>query len=122
MKMIAVKLNGVEVQAALLSPEVMKKVEDGFLHATLQIEAIGKENEIVGSEGIRAQCQVIIDYVKDIFGSDAARRVFGEETDYLTCLNVLEEIQTMYPDQVGPIIRERNKRIRENAKKVKGEK
>lgn len=122
MKMITVKLQGVEVQAALLSPAVMKKVEDGFLNATLQIESIGRKDELMGSEGIQAQCQVVIDYVKDIFGADAARKVFGEETDYLTCLDVMEEMQTMYPDQVGPIIRERNKRIRENAKKAKGEK
>lgn len=122
MKMIAVKLNGVEVQAALLSPDIMKRFEDGFGKAIKTIETEGKKENVAGSVAIRRQCQAVIDYVVEIFGEDAAKRVFGAETDLLTCLDVLEEMQQLYPDQVGPIIRERNKRIRENAKKVKGEK
>ena len=117
MKMISVKLQGVEVQAALLSPDVMKKVEDGFTETLRTIETEGKKENVLGSVGIRRQCQAVIDYVADIFGEDAAKRVFGAETDYLTCLDVLEEIQSMYPEQVSPIIRQKNEDLKDRMKK-----
>lgn len=117
MKMVTVKLQGVEVQAALLAPEVMKKVEDGFTKTIRAIEAVGKEENVIGSVGVRKQCQAVIDYVTEIFGEDAAKRIFGVETDYLTCLDVLEEIQRMYPEQVSRVIREKNEALKANMKK-----
>lgn len=117
MKMITVKIQGVEVQAALLSPDVMKRVEDGFTKTLETIKDEGEKKDISGSVGIRRQCQAVIDYVTDIFGEDAAKRVFGAETDYLTCLDVLEEIQCMYPDQVSQIIREKNEALKARMKK-----
>lgn len=119
MKMISVKLQGIEVQAALLSPKVMEKVEKGFSKTVLEIESIARTNDGTGSAQVQKQCQVIIDYVKDIFGTEAARKVFGVETDYLTCLDVLEEIQRMYSEQVAPVIREKNARIKANAENAK---
>ena len=121
MKMITVKLQGVEVQAALLSPKVMEKVEKGFAKTVLDIQAIARTHEGMESDQVKKQCQVIIDYVTDIFGSDMARKVFGNETDYLTCLDVLEEIQKMYPEQVAPVIRAKNAQIKANVEKVNKE-
>ncbi len=121
MKMITVKLQGVEVQAALLSPKVMEKVEKGFTKTVLEIESIARTHDGPESEQVQKQCQVIIDYVTDIFGSDAARKVFGGETDYLTCLDVLEEMQRMYPEQVALVIREKNARIKANVEKANKE-
>lgn len=121
MKMITVKLQGVEVQAALLSPKVMEKVEKGFTKTVLEIESIARTHDGLESEQVQKQCQVIIDYVADIFGADAARKVFGVETDYLTCLDVLEEIQRMYPEQVALVIREKNARIKTNVEKANKE-
>ena len=117
MKMITVKLQGVEVQAALLSPDVMKRVEDGFDKAIKTIETEGEKENVSGSASVRKQCQAVIDYVTDIFGADAARKIFGGETDYLTCLDVLEEIQCMYPEQVSPIIRQKNEALQTRMKK-----
>lgn len=121
MKMITVKLQGVEVQAALLSPKVMEKVEKGFTKTVLEIESIARTHDGMESEQVQKQCQVIIDYVTDIFGADAARKVFGTETDYLTCLDVLEEMQRMYPEQVALVIRAKNARIKANVEKANKE-
>ena len=121
MKMITVKLQGVEVQAALLSPKVMEKVEKGFTKTVLEIESIARTHDGIESEQVQKQCQVIIDYVTDIFGADAARKVFGTETDYLTCLDVLEEMQRMYPEQVALVIRAKNARIKANVEKANKE-
>lgn len=105
MRMITVKINGHEVEADLLNPIITKKFEDGF-DAVLK-----KYNEATmcrrGSEGIQAQCEAVIDYVADIFGTEAARKIFGEEADLLTCMDVLEEMQDVYPGQVNPIIKKR---------------
>lgn len=121
MKMITVKLQGVEVQAALLSPKVMEKVEKGFTKTLLEIESIARTHDGMESEQVQKQCQAIIDYVTDIFGADAARKVFGAETDYLTCLDVLEEMQRMYPEQVALVIRAKNARIKANVEKANKE-
>lgn len=121
MKMITVKLQGVEVQAALLSPKVMEKVEKGFTKTVLEIESIARTHDGMESEQVQKQCQAIIDYVTDIFGADAARKVFGAEADYLTCLDVLEEMQRMYPEQVALVIRAKNVRIKANVEKANKE-
>lgn len=121
MKMITVKLQGVEVQAALLSPKVMEKVEKGFTKTVMEIESIARTHDGMESEQVQKQCQAIIDYVTDIFGADAARKVFGAETDYLTCLDVLEEMQRMYPEQVALVIRAKNARIKANVEKANKE-
>ena len=105
MRMIAVKINGQEVEADLLNPKMTKKFEDGF-DAVLK-----KYNEAVlcerGSEGIQMQCEAVVDYVADIFGTAAARKIFGEETDQMTCMEILEEMHDVYPEQVNPLIKKR---------------
>lgn len=53
------------------------------------------------------QCEAVVDYVADIFGTAAARKIFGEETDLLTCMDILEEMQDVYPEQVNPLIKKR---------------
>lgn len=116
MKMITVKIQGQEVQAALLNPDVVKKVEDGFDTVLRKFKEAGSIE--TGSEGIRMQCQATIDYVEDIFGKSNTKKIFGEETDLLTCMDVLEEIQCMYETQVNPIIKEKTERIAANIKGV----
>ena len=108
MKLITVKLQGKEVQADLLNPKVTKRFEDGFDEVIEKFKASTGDESISGSEGIRMQCQAVIDYVTDIFGEDGAKEVFGDETDLLTCLDVLEEMQELYPSQVNPLVREKS--------------
>lgn len=111
MQMITVKLQGQEVRAALLNPDVTRSYEDGFKHCLDRINnAAGLET---GSEGIREQCQAVIDYVSDIFGDESAKTVFGYQTDLLTCLEVLEEMQELYEKQVNPILREKTQALKE---------
>lgn len=102
MKTMTVNLQGVEVQAALLNPEVTRRYEDGFDACLQKISTAANCDR--GSDGIREQCQAVIDYVTDIFGKDGARKVFGEQTDLLTCLEVLGEMQAVYETQINPII------------------
>lgn len=120
MRMITVRINGQEVEADLLNPAITKKFEDGF-DAVLK-----KYNEAAmckrGSEGIQAQCEAVVDYVAGIFGAGAARKIFGEETDLLTCMDVLEEMQDVYPGQVNPIIKERAAMLEQRLEASAGDK
>lgn len=107
MKIITVKLQGQEVQASLLNPEVAKRYEEGFEKALYDIN-VATECE-AGSDGIRQQCQAVIDYVSDIFGKDGAKKVFGLQTDLLTCLDVLGEMHSLYEDQINVLIQDKTK-------------
>ncbi len=112
MNLITVKLQGKEVQADLLNPKVTKRFEDGFDEVLDRFNASMGDGSIPGSEGIRMQCQAVIDYVTDIFGADGAKEVLGEETDLLTCMDVLEEIWELYPSQVYPLVREKSNALK----------
>lgn len=54
--------------------------------------------------------------IDNIFGKGSAKKVLGEETDLLTCLQAYFELTTMYKNQVVPYM---NKEI---AKMKAGEK
>lgn len=115
MKMITVELNGQKVHADLLNPRIIKKCRDCFN------ETLEKFNEGVacknGEDGVTMQCEAVIHYIEEIFGKEDAKKVFGDEVDLLTCLDVLEEMRDLYPDQVNPIIVERIKKIDEGLEK-----
>ena len=98
MTKITVTLHGQDVQADLLNPEVTERFENGFDAVLEEFNSVAANKEIAGSKGIRLQCQAVIDYVTDIF---------GEETDLLTCLDILGEMIDLYPTQVIPKIREK---------------
>lgn len=102
MRMVKVTILGTNLEAALLNPKVMKKFEDGVK------EVVRKANDAkdnpVGSEGVEAQCNAVIDFIDDIFGKGSARKVLGEETDLLTCLDAFAELSKMYENQVNPTI------------------
>lgn len=108
MRLLTVKIQGQEVTADLLNPTIAKKFEDGY--DTVLKRFIEAKDVVPGSEGVRQQCQAVIDYVSDIFGEDGAKKVFGKETDLLTCLDILEEMRDLYPSQVNPEIQKRTEK------------
>lgn len=112
MNLITVKLQGKEVQADLLNPKVTKRFEDGFSEVLRRFNASMEDGSVPGSERIRLQCQAVIDYVTDIFGADGAKEVLGEETDLLTCMDVLEEMQELYPSQINPLVLEKSNALK----------
>ena len=118
MRMITVELQGQKVQADLLNPEVTKRFEDGFERAVKKIAESSSCEK--GSEGMMAQCEAVVVYVTEIFGESLAKLVFGSETDLLSCMDVLEEMQSLYADQVAPLIRQKTDAIVKKAKRASG--
>lgn len=103
MKMIKVTIQGTVLEAALLSPKVAKKYEEGIKRTVDRANA-AKDNPI-GYKAIEEQCEAVIDLVDDIFGAGSAKKVFGEETDLITCLDAFKELTEMYEKQVNPIMK-----------------
>ncbi len=74
--MIEVVLQGQTLKANLLNPEVSKRYEDGFDEVIKTFAEAAKCER--GSDGIRMQCQAVIDYVTDIFGEEQAKKYLGK--------------------------------------------
>lgn len=107
--MIEVVLQGQTLKANLLNPEVSKRYEDGFDKV---IETFNEAKKCErGSDGIRMQCQTVIDYVTDIFGEEQAKKVFGESTDLLECMDIMEEMYDMPEKYVTPKVTEKKQAL-----------
>lgn len=104
MKQMKVKIQGVELEAALLSPKVMRQFNDGLKQVANK--AYASKDLVDSASAIEAQCKAVIDFVDDVFGAGSARKVFGDETDLLTCLDAFEEMTQLYEKQVNPILKE----------------
>lgn len=89
----------------LANPDVAEKYERDIAKT---VEVIHESMECeTGSEGIRKQCQAIIDAFTDIFGEKAAKDVLGERTNLFRCLDAFEEFTSIYPKHVTPAIEKR---------------
>ncbi|MCI9025436.1 MAG: hypothetical protein HFG92_13560 [Dorea sp.] len=118
MRQIKVKILGAELEAPLLNHKVAKRYEDGTKKV---IEIANKAMECgVGSEGIEMECNAVIDFIDDIFGPGSAKKVLGEETDLLTCLDAWDDLARLYDEQVHPVLKERNRIARGRSEGLKG--
>lgn len=115
MRMLEVEILGVKLRADLLNPKVAKMYECGYEHA---IERMKNAKELKnGSDGIKEQCQAVVDYIDSVFGENSAKKVLGENTDLLTCLDALEDMIHLYENYVTPLIRGRMQTLTEGIKK-----
>lgn len=116
MKMISVKILGAELEANLLNPKVARKFEDGIAKvAETYKNALESGN---GLDWLEKDCNAVIGFLDDIFGPGSARKVLGEETDLITCLDAFEEIVELYDKQISPIIIARSEALQEKFGKI----
>lgn len=106
MKQITVKILGTKLEAPLTNPKLIRKFEEGKIKVA--DKAIASKNIPELSEAIEEQCNAVIEFIDDIFGSGSSRSVLGEETDLLTCLDAFMELMEMYDKQVVPVIEKYN--------------
>jgi hypothetical protein len=109
MRMVQVKILGVELEAAFMNPEVVEIYEKGFKKAIERIQAASAIEST--AEAIREQCNAVIDYVGEVFGNGSTQKVFGTQTDVLTCLDVLGEMMQVYGRYVIPVLKEKTAAI-----------
>lgn len=109
MRQIKVKILGVELEAPLLNHEVARRYEDGIKKVLETVEKAAECGK--GSDGIEMECNAVIDFIDDIFGSGSAKKVLGKDTDLLTCLDAWDDLTDLYEEQVNPVLEERNRLV-----------
>ncbi len=102
MKMIKVRILNAELEAALLNPAIARRYDEGVAGIAEKAD----EAKLCAScyEAIEIQCNAVIDFIDDIFGIGSAKKVVGEETDLLTCLEAYKDIVNAYEKQVLPYL------------------
>lgn len=113
--MIKIKLMGHELEADLLNPDVAKTYEDEFYKCVKRIYAAGDCEK--GSDGIREQCNAVIEYIDAVFGTGTSSLILGENANLLTCLDVLEELGSLYDGQVLPLVKKKTRSLEKALKK-----
>lgn len=103
MKVLKVKILEAELEAPLLNPKTAAAYDDGMRACIERIQSAQEraENSV---EALKEQCNAVIDYIDEVFGVGASRKVLGEETDLLTCFDAFEDMATLYDNQVTPLI------------------
>ncbi len=109
MRLITVEVLGVKLEADLLNPKVARKYDDEMKKVVETANKAGKCGD--GIEGIEMECNAVIGFIDNIFGSGSARKVLGEETDLLTCLDAWEDLTGLYENQVNPLVKERTRQL-----------
>ena len=115
MRMLEVEILGVKLSADLLNPDVAERYECGYKHAIERMKNAGSLE--TGAEGIREQCQAVIDYIDSMFGEGSSKQILGEETDLLTCLDALDDMTHLYENYVTPQIKDKMQTLTGDAKK-----
>ena len=119
MKMLKVRILDTTLEAALLNPKTARRFDDGLKDVVAAANDSMKCTD--GADAIEMQCNAVIKFVDDVFGPGSAQKVFGEETDLLTCLEAWEDLTNLYETQVNPIVREYEKRIGNRLQEKQGE-
>ena len=96
---------GVEVEADFLNPDVAEKYEACVESVGTGIQKAGKSKKM--SEGIRMQCDLVIHCLDDMFGEGSAKKILGESTDLLACLDAFEDFCSVYEKYVNPVLSEK---------------
>ncbi|MCI6044255.1 hypothetical protein MR857_13225 [bacterium] len=107
------KILGVTVELDhLTNPDVMKRYEDSIPEI---LEIMNKSQECKsGSEGIRIQCQAVIDAFTEMFGEEKTKEILGEQTNVLKCMDAFDEYVNLFPKQVIPGIEKRMEKYSRN--------
>lgn len=106
------KILGVTVELDhLLNPDVAKRYEDSIAEIS---EKMHESYECGGAEGIRMQCQAIIDPFVEIFGEEKAKEILGEKTNLLKCLDAFDEYVNLFPKQITPAMEKRMEKYSRN--------
>lgn len=119
MRLITVEILGVKLEADLLNPKVARKYDDEMKKVA---EIANKATKCAdGAEGIEMECNAVIGFIDNIFGSGSARKVLGEESDLLTCLDAWEDLTGLYENQVNPLITERTQKAKDKYQRMNGD-
>lgn len=82
-------INGTELELDLFDLDTMEKVETGIK----EIFTVPKNVENLSTyEQYKSQCDMVYDFIDEVFGDGTADEVLGKKVNYRVCLHALTEI------------------------------
>lgn len=83
-------INGVELEDIdIYDLEAAEKYEKALAKVR---DLSTKDDSKSLSEGIKYQCNLIFDFVNELFGEDTDKKIFGNKVNLMTCMKAFEEI------------------------------
>ena len=91
--MSIVKINEVELEVNVLSPNFMERYENAFDSMNERFDETKKNAQnIRESEGLRQSCEIINEFFDNIFGDGTAKRIFPGEMDLGASFDAMEAV------------------------------
>lgn len=111
---MVIKLKDKEFEFDIYDADTAEKYEKGIAKIQEECENIG--TELSASESIRAQCNIVFEFIDGLLGEGAAKDIFGERTNLTECLDVFDEL-VKYADEQKKAMLERSKKYTAMTKK-----
>lgn len=100
-------INGVELEDIdIYDLEAAEKYEKALAKVR---DLSTKDDSKSLSEGIKYQCNLIFDFVNELFGEDTDKKIFGNKVNLMTCMKAFEEIVLKMNEQKKEIEKLSNK-------------
>lgn len=87
-------INGVELQDLdTADADVLESYENAMDSLAEKMKVISKNGK-KGSQMIREECHIIFETFNEIFGEGTDRKVFGDKTNLMVCIDALEQLKS----------------------------
>ena len=87
-------INGVELQDLdTADADVLESYENAMYSLAEKMKVVSKNGK-KGSQMIREECHIIFETFNEIFGEGTDRKVFGDKTNLMVCIDALEQLKS----------------------------
>lgn len=87
-------INGVELQDLdVADADVLEMYENAMSSFYEKMQGISKDDK-KGSQLIREECHAIFEVFNEIFGEGTDRKVFGDKTNLMVCIDALQQLKS----------------------------
>lgn len=87
-------VNGVELQDLdTADADVLESYENAMDSLAEKMKVVSKNGK-KGSQMIREECHIIFETFNEIFGEGTDRKVFGDKTNLMVCIDALEQLKS----------------------------
>lgn len=101
------KINDVELEFDLMDADDAEKFEKEIkdLQAKEDTEKVKAKNYTM-AESIRKQCNLVFDFFDALFGEGTAKKLFGDKTNYRSCMEALAQVMEYAAKQTTELQKE----------------
>ena len=88
-------INGVKLELDLMDIDVLEKFEDEMELVIKKTNSTEMQKYKKGSEGLRAQCDVVECFIDQVFGEGMSQKIFNGKKNIIEHLTAFGEISSM---------------------------